>query len=460
MKEKSEVIKYVDLSKLPKKGKGVDWESSKGHRVEFRYYDIFGELELLDFDKQNKTIGVKYKSTIKSLYLSSLHTCQLGGLLNVYTREFKVKIGTIFNKNDKSITIIDREYRDGKRGVRHKWYKYKCSIDNNEDWIMESSLLKGVGCNVCSNKKVLIGINDISTTHPHMIEYFLNKNDAFSYTIGSHEKTDFKCPTCGYIKREQIKNFRYHDYKFSCPACSIKSSYPNRFMSELLKSMDVKFIAEYSPDWISPKRYDFYIPSKNLIIEMDGGWHNSHNNLSGQSTERSKVIDNYKNMCACLQGIDIIRINCDYTNKNKFKYIKSSILNSGLNMYFNIKCVNFKKCNELALINKLKYVCDMYNNDVALDDLCCELNITKATVIKYLKLGTKYNLCNYEPQHERSRGKVKVKIVETGDIFKSIAECERQSLKMYGVKFNGKNISRVLNKYQRTHKGYHFEYCD
>ena len=71
----------------------------------------------------------------------------------------------------------------------------------NEKFISEYNLLKGQGCACCSGDIVVKGINDIATTHPKMIQYFVNKEDIYTHSYSSNEKILMKCPNCGYIKK-------------------------------------------------------------------------------------------------------------------------------------------------------------------------------------------------------------------------------------------------------------------
>ena len=65
-------------------------------------------------------------------------------------------------------------------------------------------------------------------------------------------------------------------------------------MYNLLKQLDIKFTKEYSPHWASGRKYDFYIPDKNIIIEMDGGLGHGHKSFMGKITpEESKKIDKH-----------------------------------------------------------------------------------------------------------------------------------------------------------------------
>ena len=102
---------------------------------------------------------------------------------------FKYDIGHTFTTFGRNLEIIDREYRskdkvkNGKTySANEKWYFYRCNVCGNEEWIYEYCLgdYMKTGCNVCGNarKKVAKGVNDISTTAPWMLKYFVNPEDA------------------------------------------------------------------------------------------------------------------------------------------------------------------------------------------------------------------------------------------------------------------------------------------
>ena len=54
-------------------------------------------------------------------------------------------------------------------------------------------------------------------------------------------------------------------------------------------------------------------------------------------------------------------------------------------------------------------------------------------------------------QHKNTRKITEIKIVETGEVFKSIADCARH------INGSGGNISNCLNGKISTYKGYHFK---
>ena len=227
-------------------------------------------------------------------------------------------------------------------------------------------------------------------------------------------------------------------------------------MYSVLSQLNIDFETEYSPEWVKPKRFDFYIPSLNLIIEMDGGWHYKDNSLNNKSKEESESIDKLKDMICKQYNLDVIRINCDYKLiKNRFNYIKQNILNSELRKYLNLDNVSWELCDSDSVKNIIKIACDYYEKNINMKivDMADNLNISYNTFVNYLKTGNNFGWCSYDINR---RGR-KIKVVETGDIFESITDCSRKSEEIYGVKFTISGINNVINGGRKHHKNYHFE---
>lgn len=406
-------MKKVFLEELPKKKWNgtlcIDWINSVGCTVEFIYEDIQGEIEIVDYIKKKQKLVIKYKNEINEISTNVFSKCSIGRIIGKITKDFKININTIIKDSNRDMIILNREYRkeekidkEGRKSIYNlKWYQYKCNICGwDKGWIREDHLLKGVGCSCCSGLTVVKNINDIATTNPEMIKYFVNIEDCYTYTYNSKNKVLLKCPYCGLKKKMNI--YVLFNQGFSCSKCSDGCSYPNKFMLNLLEQFKVEFKTEYSPKWIKPKRYDFYIPSMKLIIEMDGGFHNKYNNLNGQTKEHSKEIDNYKDKLAEEHGLKIIRIDCDYKNTNKFNYIKTNVLNSKLNEFFKLNNINWYEIDKNSENNKVKIVCDYkkQNENLTSKNIGDKLKLNRSTVIKYLKKGNNLGWCNYNPKEE------------------------------------------------------------
>lgn len=262
--------------------------------------------------------------------------------------------------------------------------RHNCCKCNNYEYMVLPSKLYNLDrrCPVCTGKKIIKGINDISTTHPHLIKYFAEIDDAYKYSYGSEHKVKVKCPNCGYIKSMRIVDISRN--RFSCPKCGDGKSYPEKFMFNIMDQLGIKFKTEYSPTWIKPKRYDFYIPSLNCIIETHGEQHytKGFESLGGRTLMEEQRNDKYKKETALNNGIKhYIIIDC---RKSELKWIKNSILKSELANLFDLSKINWKSCAEFANKNIAKEVCETFKTIKDLKQISIQYHISTNTVRNYL----------------------------------------------------------------------------
>lgn len=318
------IKKEINLEGLPKwencQYRGIKWGECVGRKVHFKYDNIEGEVIISNYTKKNQILTIDYNNSEFRIDTGHFCECKFGKMIGKITSSFRVNIGDVINSNNRDLIIIDRKREKDKTGRWWKYYRYKCQKCGfecgeyystkdkqfyKEYWIEENHLLsREQGCSCCSNQIVVEGINDIPTTAPWMIKYFQGGYDeAKKYHSQSNQKVNFKCPDCGKIKNKTLPICElYKRNSISCSYCGDGLSYPEKFMFNILKQLNVDFETEKKFKWCKYKfknkmrqgRYDFYIPSMNLIIEMDGGWHYKDNSKSGQTKEESEFIDNEK----------------------------------------------------------------------------------------------------------------------------------------------------------------------
>lgn len=474
-------MRKVFLENLPKKyGFGankdklsIDWKNCIGCKIKFIYDCIENYLEIIDYVYPNLTI--KYEDEIKIISVDSLKNCKLGKMLKLYCGDFKIEIGTTFKDYKRDITIIDREYRVDNSGHRRKYYKYHCNKDGNEDWVEESFLLKGVGCNVCSGNKVMLGINTLYDIEPWVMNLGVSYEDAITHTKCSGAKIGVSCPYCGKIKSVNINNI-IKTHSIGCD-CGDGGYYPNKFMIEfcnqLLQQKQIKsFKIEYN---IKNKKYDLFIILNNeqtLIIENHGEQHGKfiyNGDLllvkNGKSFTQSKRNDIKEDIYKCWLAYkyninNYVQLDCSKSNS---EYIKNNMKNSLLNELFDLSVINWLKCDEYALKNIVKEVCDYWhehkeNNkeDITTTDLAKLFNITSGTASVYLNKGRKLGWCNYT-------GNKYTVIVYDLDMnfigeYESVSWLGRNGEKLFGVKLTQSKISKVCRGEKPNYKGYIFKY--
>lgn len=190
-------------------------------------------------------------------------------------------------------------------GIKVWW---KCT--KGHEWITAPNkrTTEQTGCPVCSNKKVLVGYNDLATMRPKLLaEWNTKKNGKVTpqdITMGTSRKVWWICKKghewCA-SPSNRIKNR-------NCPICSkqLRTSFPEQVIFYYLKKQfddaangDKKTIG---------MELDIYIPSLKTAIEYDGVYF--HNSERGLRREQKK------NQLCKDKGIRLIRIRerglCNY----------------------------------------------------------------------------------------------------------------------------------------------------
>lgn len=398
-------MKKVFLDDLPRGGKnigrnGINWVKSVGYRVKFIYKDIKGEVEIIGYNrdkiKKRGFVDVRYKDDVVSLFTGSFTDCCLGKLIKkIGTGNYLHNINEILEVSTGSIKLTKQIYIDNGKESR-KGYEYKCLVCGDENTITEAYLKRDCcGCSTCSNKKVSKGINDIATTHPHLVKYFLHIEDTHKYSFGSNVICLMICPDCGFEKETQISDLS--TYGYSCPKCGDGISYPNKFVFNVLEQLDIKFNTENTFTWSENKRYDFYIHDSNCVIEANGQQHytSCFERLGGRSLEDEQINDKLKEKLAKENNIEnYITIDC---RRSEMNFIKNKVINSKLNELYDLSKIDFMKCHEYACKNLVKIICDLWNNDSTIESMANKFKLARQTITRYLKQGNLVNWCDYKP---------------------------------------------------------------
>ncbi|EGT3619822.1 hypothetical protein FJ641_10510 [Clostridium perfringens] len=413
--------------------------------------------------------GYEYKTTpCGLLYGKGCPKC--AGNIKKTTEEFKKEIYKMYGNEYE----ILEEYKGAHTKILVRHNCDKCNY--HEYKVTPSNLLRGHSCLVCSNQKTVLDINTIWDTDRWMCDLGVSEEDAKRYSRCSNKKITVKCPDCG--KKKQIKLQDIYRYQSICCSCGDGKSYPEKFVVNLLEQLNVDFEIEYSPKWIKPKRYDFYIPKLNMIIETHGIQHYIENFQyeGNRNLKEEKANDKYKKEIALANGIKrYIELDCRESN---LEWIKNSILNSELNDLFDLSNIDWNKCAKFANKNIVKKVCEYWDNkreDEVVNDLMKKFNLSKNATQSYLKKGTKLGWCNYDPKEEKTKGikKASIKLAQLCSkkveifknnkslgIFPSCNELERKSEGLFGVKLLNSAISRVCTGKKSQYKGFTFKYVE
>lgn len=102
--------------------------------------------------------------------------------------------------------------------IKKVWWQ----CEKGHEWEAGISSRRKNGCPVCSNRKVVVGENDLRTTHPHLANEWhpaLNGNlKPTDVTASSTKKVWWICPTCGYEWDTAIRNRAI--LKHGCLCCT------------------------------------------------------------------------------------------------------------------------------------------------------------------------------------------------------------------------------------------------
>lgn len=264
----------------------------------------------------------------------------------------------------------------------------------------------GYGCPYCSNKKVLKGYNDLATTHPQYVKYFVDVEDAYMHTYSSNKKVKLKCSDCGYAKIMSIDSLTR--YGFSCNLCSDGISYPEKLVSSVLNKLEIEFIKQISYDG-DKHRYDFYLPKYKTILETHGDQHYRQGfKKLGKTLEEEQENDRIKRELANKNGIlneNYHEINCRYST---LEWCRPNI-EQALGNYVDMSVLINEDWQEIDRQSQksLKVeICKYWDehkendNELTTKQIANVFGLNRATIIRYLNWGGANGVCTYNAQEE------------------------------------------------------------
>lgn len=258
-------------------------------------------------------------------------------------------------------------------------------------------------CPYCSNNKVLKGFNDMWTTNPSLASLLLNPEDGYKYIEGSNVKLNWKCSQCSVIIRNR-QSTSIIKSNYVCNNCSDGFSYPEKVMFNLLRELNSNFIYETSFEWSNNKRYDFYIPSLNIIIETHGMQHFEQTGRKGARTLKDEQSnDRYKYELAIVNGVkpeNYIIIDCRYSD---FEFIKNNVLNSRLAELFDLSNVDWDIIWSNSQKSIVFEIVDLWDKGLSTMEISMLTKCGKYKVVNILKKASKMGICSYNQKESTSR---------------------------------------------------------
>jgi hypothetical protein len=271
-------------------------------------------------------------------------------------------------------------------------------------------------------------------THPQIAQLLLDKNDGIKYTYGTKTKVWFVCPECGHKMFKAIN--KVISIGLRCEICSDGISIGEKIIHNLLLTYTNEIEKEKIFIWANDKKYDFYISSLNLIVEVFGSQHYKEEfsrynstNRKARTYEEEQANDIIKENLATANGIlNYIIIDARHS---ELDYIKESIINSELSKLFDLSIVNWDEIFKRSLKSKAIEACEIWNSGIRSSKKIGDiLSLSKSTISKYLKKCAIIGLCDYDSNKEKcihymnanESVKRKVVCVTTRQIFDSITD--------------------------------------
>ncbi len=367
---------------------------------------------------------------------------------------------------------------DVHRGSKNRIW-FKCQNESHGDYLAPAnSFYRGFRCPVCSNHKVVDGINSIKDTHPEYIKYFADQSDAAKYTVHSGKRVKMKCVRCGNIRESIIDDFFKHPT--SCPVCGDGVSYAEKFVYEVLSQVtskhNITFERQKYFDWscnfMSGKEYchkriyDFFIDAEQpVIVEVHGEQHYSPSfqrySSNARTLEDEQSNDELKMQMAIEHGVPRERYIVLDGRKPMPQNLRREIMQSNLPTILNFddSCVDWNACGRKALDSYVVRTCDLWNSGIHdYDTLMSMTGLSRASISNYLQLGDEIGLCKYAPSLSKH-----LMCITNGIVFYSKYTCSHFSEKYFNNKILLSEIPSAQFNEVFSINGFDFKYirwCD
>lgn len=470
-------MRKVFLDDLLKSGKGknkgkIEWLSNIGNEIRFIYDDVCGDVRIASYYVQNNRgfLDIEYMNHTYTIRTDGFVNCQLGNLLKTAVSQYKYNINSVVKTKSGHIKIL-KQIKENML----KTYIYQCVVCGNIDKISEGNLNQNCGCNVCASKKILKGYNDLWSTHPTVANLLVNSKEGYKITARNNDKKLLKCPSCGYehsivIDKATTRGFR-------CPMCGDGVSYPEKFVYNVLRQLNIDFTREKTFDWsknikhidqklCGNKRYDIFISKINTIIEVHGMQHYTRGfeGMGGMTIYNTKENDQIKRELAKKNNINnYIIIDASHSNQT---YLKNSVINSDLSKLFNLSNIDWSKCHQFACDSLVQYICKLWMSNKNIAELAQVTQLSSATIRKYLKQGSELGWSDYDAKKNKQRCGKRKKVIclNNRKIFDSMYEAAewcglKTSVSISGLCNNKKGL-KTTGKHPETGEKLKWMYYD
>ena len=287
------------------------------------------------------------------------------------SKDYLYNIGDIVND---SLRIIEksRNSKNGKKSYIVSSVKYPKAPHYS---ILEESIAKGQKDAYLSGRRIFEGnsLYSVEWIRPYLVDI----DGAKHIAPNSTKKIEFKCPNCNRVKEAKPNNII--NQGFSCNFCSSNISYPELFMMAYLEVKGINYEYQKVFKDLPNRRFDFYLPESNTIIETHGIQH-----YDKKSTwfSQAKIQDEEKKLWCGKNNILLVEIDC---RKSSYMYIKKSINNSALPTLSNLEDKDIQSYVEYLNYNNLKEIVRLYEETGSMEKVGKKLGVSKTAVRNLLQ---------------------------------------------------------------------------
>ena len=307
----------------------------------------------------------------------------------------------------------------------------------------------------------------VDEDYPELAKNF--KDQSKTHIVkSSKEVVELICPCCGEIVPMDVAHYIRAGH-VRCHLCNDGFPYPEKYVANILKQLNVPFVSQFSPEWAGKYRYDFQFDwnNKQYILEVDGGMGHGYHDAYETDKYESLEVDILKEELAIDHGYLMLRIECNYENYNRSKYIQKNAEET-LSSIFDLSSINWKQCNLYAAGSLFQTVIETYRNETIYTSEISEITGVKIrTIIKYLTEAMESGLIPKDLIHQsrvrrtnKNKGRKRpnrsksVYCYEDALLFQSVPDANEY----YSISSSGLNMA--IRKYNGFYKGRHFVYAD
>lgn len=210
------------------------------------------------------------------------------------TKEYK-KIALDIIKQKKTLQFLDFGYNEKLLKPTIKVECLKCKQNFEKQLVF--FVKQNSDCPYCEAKQHLN-----TAAYKNMIPQDYTLLEEYQ---GTDTKVLFRHEECGFIWKTAPHNIRSG---CGCPKCAKRRSRGKKKIIDFLTQQKIPFEAEKKFIWSGLKRYDFYLPSYNLVIEYNGIQHYQEINFFGKSLAENQLNDKQKKEMALQNNLDFFEI--------------------------------------------------------------------------------------------------------------------------------------------------------